>query len=55
MNIPINVTAEFLAEAIEEYCITSICPSGCPFDKIGVCTQENPFNTLKERIAGVKR
>lgn len=50
MNIDIKVTAELVANVIEEYCSTHICPTDCPFDAIGVCTEQNPFNCVKDKF-----
>ena len=52
MNIDIKVTAKFVAKVIDEYCKTHVydCAVDCPFDKIGVCTEQNSFNDIKGRM-----
>lgn len=49
MKIDINITPEFIVDAIEDYCSSHVCPTDCVFDKIGVCTEQNPFNDYSDK------
>lgn len=50
MKIDINITPEFIVDAVRDYCERcSTCPTGCVFDQAGICAEHYALNEFYDK------